>query len=79
VSSYGAANGFTNDVHQDLTSYASYPSQRSAVGFHRGLEHEFSDTDIQQTFVQSVPISEHVEVTNPVAVPVVKNIGEIRR
>ncbi|KAH0954454.1 hypothetical protein HN011_010840 [Eciton burchellii] len=75
VSSYGAANhGFTgNDVHQDLTSYASYLSQGSAIDFYGG--HGFSDTDIQHTFVQSVPISEHVEVTNPVAVPIVKNIG----
>jgi len=79
VSSYGAANHdfISNDVHQDFTSYASYPSRGSAIDFHQGVDHGFNN--VQHTFVQSMPISEHVEVTNPVAVPVVKNIGEIPR
>ncbi|EZA57104.1 hypothetical protein DMN91_007199 [Ooceraea biroi] len=79
VSSYGTMNygstGHDANIHQDLSSYGLYSSYGNAADFHGKLNHGFSEAHIQHTLAQSVPISEHVEVTKPVAVPVIKNIG----
>lgn len=79
VSNYGATNHASvgNDInaHQDLSSYGSFSSYGSAADLHLG--HGLNAGNVQHTFAQSVPISEHVEVTKPVAVPVIKNIGKV--
>lgn len=76
VSNYGAASygsdGNDINAHQNFPSYGSFSSYGSA-----GDLHELNNGNDQHTFAQSVPISEHVEVTKPVAVPVVKNIGKM--
>lgn len=79
VSDYGAMNygptASDANIHQDLSSYGY--SSYGNTDFNAGFNHGFSDSDTQNMFSQSVPVSEHVEVTNPVVVPVIKNIGKI--
>ncbi|XP_025153864.1 uncharacterized protein LOC105189367 isoform X2 [Harpegnathos saltator] len=70
VTSYGSGNDI--NAHQGL-SYGSFPSYGSDGEFYVG--HGIHAGNVQQTFAQSVPISQHVEVTKPLVVPVVKNIG----
>lgn len=81
LSSYGAANHGSNDqnlnIHQDLSSFGSYSPFGSSGNFHINLDQGFKDSNVEHTIAQIVPISKHVEVTKPVPVPVVKNIGEI--
>lgn len=76
---YGASSyGFSGNVHQDPSSYGSFSSNGNGGDLHMGhMGHGFNTDNVQHSFAQSVPISEHVEVTKPVAVPVVKNIGKI--
>lgn len=77
--SYGATNyDFTGaNVHQDLSSYGSYSSYQNAVDLNVGMNHGFNDAESQHTFGQPVSISEHVEITKPVVIPVVRNVGKI--
>ncbi|XP_020282674.1 zinc finger protein 512B-like isoform X1 [Pseudomyrmex gracilis] len=69
VSSYGST-GQNINIHQNL-GYSSYGNG----DLHTGMGHEVNHGNIQHLAVQSIPISEHIEVTKPVVVPVVKNIG----
>lgn len=75
-SSFGVMNFGSNvqNLHQDVSSYGSYSSFGNDGEFHLDLDQEFKGNNIQHAV--SVPISEHVEITKPVAVPVVKNIGK---
>lgn len=81
MSSYGTTNygSITNNaqVHQDLSSYASVPSYTSSSGLQIGLNQKLNNGNVQTSFIQPVSISEHVEITKPVVVPIVKNIGKI--
>lgn len=70
VSSYGST-GQNINIHQNL-GYSSYGNG----DLHTGMGHEVNHGNIQHLAVQSIPISEHIEVTKPVVVPVVKNIGK---
>lgn len=67
------SNGQNLNIHQDLSSYGSYSSFGNNGELHIDLDQEFKGN---QHTISSVPISEHVEVTKPVAVPVIKNIGK---
>lgn len=79
MSSYGATNygSVTNDAQarQDLSSYGSVSSYGSS-GLRVEIGQKFNTGNVH-TFTQPVSISEHVEVTKPVVVPVVNNIGKI--
>jgi len=77
--SFGATNYGSSGqkIHQDLSSYGSYSSFRNRGDFHTDLDQGFKGSNVQHTIAQTMPISEHVEVTKPVPVPVVKNIGKI--
>lgn len=81
VSNYGTPNygSVGNDInaHQDLSSYGSFSSYGSGGDLHIG--NGLNTGNIQHTLVQPVQISEHVEITKPMAVPVIKNIGKILR
>lgn len=71
-------NSYGN-IHQDISSYGSYDSSYGGGGhgFNSGLDHGLYEGHAQHHYgVQTVPISEHVEITKPVPVPVVKNIGK---
>ncbi|XP_071635885.1 uncharacterized protein [Temnothorax longispinosus] len=66
------SSGQNLNIHQDFS-----PESHSSFGndgdFHIGSGSK--DNSYQHTITQPVSISEHVEVTKPVAVPVIKNIG----
>lgn len=70
-------NSYGN-IHQDISSYGSYDSYGGGGhGFNSGLDHGLYEGHAQHHYgVQTVPISEHVEITKPVPIPVVKNIGK---
>ncbi|XP_043466218.1 uncharacterized protein LOC122501052 [Leptopilina heterotoma] len=53
----------------DYSSYADYGNYHGSNGNPHGLE------DHGNNYVHSVPVSEHVEVTKPIAIPVYKDIG----
>lgn len=65
LGSYGHG-GHVHQEHQDLSSYGGFGGGH--LGGHGG--------GWEQQYAHAVPISEHVEVSKPVAVPIYKNIGE---
>lgn len=70
----------TNNVQirQDPSSYQSPISFYENNGdFHAELNKKLNNMGNIHTFTQPISISEHVEVTKPVVVPIVKNIGKI--
>lgn len=54
-----------NTGHQDVSSYGDYGGGQSDLGGIYNYQH-------------TIPVSEHVEVTKPIAVPVYKDIGKSR-
>ncbi|XP_012226803.1 zinc finger protein 512B [Linepithema humile] len=64
-------NGNGINIHQDLGSYSSLGNGNFQVGLGNGLD----TTNVQHSLTQPIPISQHVEVTKPVAVPIIKNFG----
>lgn len=65
-------------IHQDLSSYQSPVSSYANNGyFYAELNKKLNNMGNIHTFAQPISISEHVEVTKPVVVPIVKNIGKI--
>lgn len=82
LSNHGAANHGSSGQNlniQDLSSFGSYSSFGSGnlLSGNINLDQGFKGSNVQNTIAQTVPISAHVEVTKPVPVPIVKNIGEI--
>lgn len=81
--SYGSSSQNLN--MQNFSPYGSYSSfgnfgtseLRNGGDLHIDLDQEFKGSDVQHTIAKTMPISKHVEITNPVAVPVIKNIGKI--
>lgn len=65
-----SGGGHLDGGHQDYSSFGGYGGHGGDDGGH-GIS-----LDGGHNFVHSVPISEHVEVTKPIAVPVVKEIGK---
>jgi len=57
--------------HQDFSSGGGYDSGHGSDDGGHGIS-----LDSGHNYVHSVPVSEHVEVTKPVAIPVYKHIGE---
>lgn len=78
VSNYGAINYGLNgngiNIHQDLVPYSSHFGNGN---FQVQLSNGLNTANIQHTLNQAIPISQHVEVTKPVAVPIIKNFGKI--
>ncbi|XP_025992175.1 zinc finger protein 512B-like [Solenopsis invicta] len=76
VSNFGAANynsGNQNlNLHEDFSSYSSFGN---GGDIHIDVDQQFKGSNVQYTIAESMPISQHVEITKPVAVPVIKNIG----
>lgn len=62
---------------KDLSSYGSYSSYGAIGNLQVGSGNGLNVQNVQHTLAKSVPISEHVEVTKPLVVPIVKNIGKI--
>jgi len=58
--------------HQDFSSSGGFDGGHGGDDGGHGLS-----LDSGHNYVQSVPVSEHVEVTKPVAVPVYKHIGNV--
>ena len=52
-----------NTGHQDVSSYDDYGNENSHLGQNYNFE-------------QTIPVSRHIEVTKPIAVPVYKDIGK---
>lgn len=79
ISDFEITNYVSNDhnIHQNIPSHGSYSSFENGDDFYLDMNQGFKDNNIQHTIVQAVPINEHVEVTKPVPVPVIKNIGKV--
>lgn len=58
--------------HQDFSSGGGYDAGHGSDDGSHGIS-----LDSGHNYVHSVPVSEHVEVTKPVAVPVYKHIGKV--
>ncbi|XP_011639190.1 zinc finger protein 512B-like isoform X1 [Pogonomyrmex barbatus] len=67
-------SGHNLNVHQDFSSFG-YSSFGNGGDLHVRLDQGFKGGNVQHTIAQAIPISEHIEVTKPVAIPVIKNIG----
>lgn len=64
-----SSNGFESS-HQDFSSGGGYDAGGDDSSHGISL-------DSGHNYVHSVPVSEHIEVTKPVAVPVYKHIGKV--
>lgn len=69
---YGTGHGvelghLSGGLHDSLGGYGSY----GGGGFDHGLHGH-----VQHHYAPAVPVSEHVEITKPVPVPVIKNVGK---
>lgn len=58
--------------HQDFSSGGGYDGGHGSDDGSHGIS-----LDSGHNYVHSVPVSEHVEVTKPVAIPVYKHIGKV--
>ncbi|XP_066585106.1 uncharacterized protein [Prorops nasuta] len=76
---YGSYGNAAQDLSATGTSYGGYAvhgGYGGATDVHsRQDEGGYQEEQVQHHYGQTVPISEHVEVTKPIPVPVVKNIG----
>lgn len=80
MSNYGATNYDFNinnaQIRQNLLSFRPFSSYGNSNDFHAELDQKLNMENVH-TFSQPISISEHVEVTKPLVVPIVKNIGKI--
>lgn len=76
-------SGDNTGVHVEPSGYEGqqdYSSYSDFGNYHGGNDdssHGFEDHG--NNYVHSVPVSEHVEVTKPIAIPVYKDIGKLRK
>ena len=56
-------------VGHGLSDYGSYGGG--------GIGHGLYEGHVQHHYAPAVPVSQHVELTKPVPVPVVKNVGKL--
>lgn len=66
------SGGGLDGGHQDFSSGGGFDGGHGGDDGGHGLS-----LDSGHNYVQSVPVSEHVEVTKPIAVPVYKHIGNV--
>lgn len=66
------SSGDLDSSHQDFSSGGGYDAGHGGDDGSQGIS-----LDGGHNYVHSVPVSEHVEVTKPVAVPVYKHIGKV--
>ena len=67
-SDYGTGHG-VELVGHGLAGYGSYGGGGVAHGLYEG--------HVQHHYAPAIPVSQHVEITKPVPVPVVKNVGKL--
>lgn len=70
VGAHVEPSGSGYEGQQDYSSYSDFGN------FNGGNDDSHSFIDHGNNYVHSVPVSEHVEVTKPIAIPVYKDIGE---
>ena len=61
---------YSGGLH-DVSGYGSYGYGGG------GIEHGVHGGHVQHHYAQAVPVSEHVEITKPVPIPVIKNVGKL--
>lgn len=66
-------SGSGYEGQHDYSSYTDYGNYHGSNSNPHGLE------DHGNNYVHSVPVSEHVEVTKPIAIPVYKDIGTLQK
>lgn len=61
-----------------LTGYDSYGGGGGGYDSYGGGggDHGFYGEQVQHQYAPAVPVSEHVEITKPIPIPVVKNVGK---
>lgn len=70
-SDYGTGHG-VELVGHGLSGYGSYGG-----GDGDGIGHGLYEGHVQHHYAPAIPVSQHVEITKPVPVPVVKNVGKL--
>lgn len=61
-------------LYDSLSSYGSGYGSYGGGGYDHGLH----GGHVQHHYAPAVPVSEHIEVTKPIPIPVVKNVGKFR-